>query len=335
MCIFFENCIRSPFSSTPAEYARENLESSGTSFWLSFTWPSQLLSPHLNTATLSLVTRTPHTQLAPYIHTSRPPPLSPTYPHTPNIEMSRSDEPHEHWNSYRPSYWPHGPDSPPNQDAALPYNNDDSDARLDRNPIPPHRRSHTSPTSSFDARLWSTDLTDLMSRTCRAYDLVINYAHDCPLGTRWSAPDIERVRETGKHLHEDVRLLKYWRAKVEKSGDGDEDMMSRIRQDVAMARKLCEDVQDVIEETENMPSWNGKAGMGKDVEMEDEKYAHDAGETASYKVYEVYKDRGADRGKSTHYTSLSMRGRGNTTIDTYRPGRASPIGRMGKYDVYR
>ena len=236
--------------------------------------------------------------------------------------MSRYDEPPEHWNSYRPSYRPRGPSS----HAYPPYTNSRS-ASPTRSPTPPS-----------STRLWSSDLSDLMSRTCRAYDLVINYANDCPLGTRWSLPDIERVRGTGKRLHEDVRLVKYWRGKVEKLGYGGESMMSKIRRDVEIAWEQCNAVQGVIEETENMPRANAgqkDGGKGyKDVEMRDEKYQDDDGSQVSYDERE-YNVRGADRDLDTHYSSLPIRGRGNTTIDTYRPGRESPIGRMGKHAVYR
>ncbi|KAF2036565.1 hypothetical protein EK21DRAFT_49380, partial [Setomelanomma holmii] len=98
--------------------------------------------------------------------------------------------------------------------------------------------------------LWDEQLDLDMNRTLRAYDLVCNYAYDCPRGVRWSEEDIQLVKHTGAHLHDDVRVLKAWKRTVCELGDTDLDMMRKITQDVESVREQVKNAQRVIRETE-------------------------------------------------------------------------------------
>jgi hypothetical protein len=97
-------------------------------------------------------------------------------------------------------------------------------------------------------------VTTLMGRASRAYDLVINYARDCPLGTRWSAASIKRVRKAGLHLHDDIRVLRHWQREAGRMDGDDWDV---LEQDGAKVEKLSKYVLGVISETEDVSGLRG------------------------------------------------------------------------------
>jgi hypothetical protein len=121
--------------------------------------------------------------------------------------------------------------------------------------------------------LWPASLESLMGRTTRAYDLVINYARDCPEGVRWNRDAIARVYRAGKHLHGDIRVLKHWEreAKEVRLDDGD---WAVIEEDEEKVWRLCERVQRVIKETERteeIVGWDGyEGGRGHGRKREEE-----------------------------------------------------------------
>jgi hypothetical protein len=98
-----------------------------------------------------------------------------------------------------------------------------------------------SPPSYHNIPLWDHSLEELMGRTTRAYDLVINYARDSSGGQRWSPQDSLHVQSVGKYLHNNVRILKYWQR-----ADPEEIDWAQIKLDVENVRLLCEDVQWAI-----------------------------------------------------------------------------------------
>jgi hypothetical protein len=116
---------------------------------------------------------------------------------------------------------------------------------------PRHRDVSSEPSGSSAARasVLPSALTALMGRASRAYDVVVNYARDCELGTRWCASTIERVREAGLHLHDDIRVLRRWER--EAGGIEGEDW-ELLRQDADKVEKLCKYVLRVISETEHL-----------------------------------------------------------------------------------
>tara|TARA_R110002003_G_scaffold70_25_gene6545 strand:- start:442 stop:1416 length:975 start_codon:yes stop_codon:yes gene_type:complete len=194
-----------------------------------------------------------------YDHDRRRPQHPPAHwnSYRPNYD-DRDDEPPARWDTYRPNYEDRD-DEPParrrstdrvdySRSASVStrgrgapstshYSSEDSYAEYDnlnKVPVRPRaRRRRPEPDEEEDGpQLWDAKLYDLMNRTRRAYDLVINYARDCPEGKRWSEEHIWLVRSTGQNLHDDVRNLK-------------------VGEDVENVRELCESVQRVIKETEH------------------------------------------------------------------------------------
>lgn len=198
--------------------------------------------------------------------------------HTDNSQRSHP----KHWNTYRPAYEDHAPHQgpptrpPPGFEHQI-YNapafprgqgprtsptllDDTNPNRITLTARPRLTPSYVSPILSAEEeythyRLWPASLDDLMGRTSRAYDLVINYYRDSAGGTRWNADGIESVYTAGRFLHDDVRVLRHWKRQVAEYGGADEDMMRKIEEDVEKVRNVCEEVQSVIEETEQKPAW--------------------------------------------------------------------------------
>jgi hypothetical protein len=141
-----------------------------------------------------------------------------------------------------PSFYPHGRETGPRY--------------LRRCGMSPsfNNTTKTSGSSSEPASILPPSLTTLMSRSSRAYDLVINYARDCPLGTRWSSASIARVRTAGKHLHADIRVLRHWEREAGRMDRGDWDV---LEQDGKKVEKLCKYVLSVISETERTAGLRG------------------------------------------------------------------------------
>jgi hypothetical protein len=121
---------------------------------------------------------------------------------------------------------------------------------MNRMPPIPRRRPAAGPPQT--PQLWDEHL-DLISRTTRAYDLVIHYNRDSNGGHRWSSEDIDHSHHVGRYLHGDMRNLEHWKEVIAKEGKKDAFTMDRIRDDVENLRKYCEQIQDVIRETERVP----------------------------------------------------------------------------------
>jgi hypothetical protein len=192
--------------------------------------------------------------------------------------MDYSREPSAHWNSYRPTYSlpirekrgrsachatssrDHGPTPPPDtygHGASNPNMVPITPRYFSSNTSPDPRDNHEYENSSYaehstprPPQLWDPALDDLMGRTTRAYDLVINYARDSDGGTRWSATDIARIHETGKYLHANIRALKAWQRCAAKDWD-----YFRIQDDEDVVREMCEVVQGLIDGTERKTGW--------------------------------------------------------------------------------
>ena len=99
-------------------------------------------------------------------------------------------------------------------------------------------------------KLWDDDLEQLMGRTLRAYDLVIDYDRDSEGGTRWSDKDIADIYDIGKHLHGDRQNLTEWQRKVARAGKPTNTMLRDIRDDANDMRILCLRVQLSIRQRE-------------------------------------------------------------------------------------
>ncbi|KAF2830561.1 hypothetical protein CC86DRAFT_163022 [Ophiobolus disseminans] len=191
----------------------------------------------------------------------------------------------EHWNSYRPSYNDHVRDPPtrppadsdqdvrdapassrahsPSLPPTPPTHDDTTHKNPNLIPVVPRKRNRSPtpepspqllPTVADDGpQLWSTALDDIISQTTRAYDLVINYARDCPAGPRWTTASIARIHDIGKHLHSDVRGLRQWKRQIGELGFTDEKVTHKIREDAERVDKLCQRVKAAIEEEEWVP----------------------------------------------------------------------------------
>jgi hypothetical protein len=127
---------------------------------------------------------------------------------------------------------------------------------LDVNRTPLHSRHSRISDATVPAqqpRIWDDNLDVLMHRTIRAYDLVVDYENASHGGTRWSREDIQRIGSIGARLHGDVRALKHWNDVIEKQGEQDRFTMGKLRDDIENLRNYCEQIQDVIKETERVP----------------------------------------------------------------------------------
>jgi hypothetical protein len=118
-------------------------------------------------------------------------------------------------------------------------------------PLNPRRRPAADPPQP--PQLWDEHLDLLISRTTRAYDLVIHYNRDSNGGRRWSSEDIDYIHHVGRYLHGYVRNSEHWKEVIAKEGKKDAFTMDRIRDDVENLHKYCEQIQDVIRETERVP----------------------------------------------------------------------------------
>jgi hypothetical protein len=137
--------------------------------------------------------------------------------------MAYMRAPPKHWNSYRPSY-------SPRRSSSSALRGQDSHGKED-----------------YDSQLCDAELESLMSRTARAYDLVINYERDSYGGQRWSSSDIAHIYKNGKELHGKIRVFKSWR-RSRAAGLN----LAQVDGKVEEMRKLCETVQRAIKETENV-----------------------------------------------------------------------------------
>ncbi|KAF1930086.1 uncharacterized protein M421DRAFT_3840 [Didymella exigua CBS 183.55] len=95
-------------------------------------------------------------------------------------------------------------------------------------------------------QIWHTSIDELIRRTARGYDLVMNYERDAEGGQRWTPGDIARIRDVGKTLHRDIFALKRWQRVVAQQGDQDKNMMMHIKREVNFTKQLCERVQRAI-----------------------------------------------------------------------------------------
>jgi hypothetical protein len=132
--------------------------------------------------------------------------------------MAHMRAPPSHWDSYRPSYHP--------------------------------RRSSPGALRHGEVhgfKIKGAELDSLMSRTARAYDLVINYERDSYGGQRWSRSDIAHIYKTGKELHGKIRVFKS--SQRSQAASLNLEQLDRMGDEV---RKLCETVQRAIKETENV-----------------------------------------------------------------------------------
>ncbi|KAL1604377.1 hypothetical protein SLS59_004175 [Nothophoma quercina] len=68
-------------------------------------------------------------------------------------------------------------------------------------------------------QIWHPSIDDLIRRTARDYDLVMNYERDAEGGQRWLQDDIARIRDVGKHLHGDIFALRRWQRVVTEQGE--------------------------------------------------------------------------------------------------------------------
>ncbi|KAL1794488.1 hypothetical protein ACET3X_007909 [Alternaria dauci] len=152
-----------------------------------------------------------------------------------------------HADVYRPSYGTARPHTPAR--SQLSY--DDTD--VNRIPLNARHRSAAAPTRDLHPRDGQMD--PLISRTTRAYDVVIHYQRDSHGGNRWSREDIDHIHHIGRYLHGDVRDLKQWKAVIYKEGNLDAETMDKIRDDEEKVKRYCEQILDVIRDTERVPLW--------------------------------------------------------------------------------
>ena len=159
------------------------------------------------------------------------------------------------WNSYRPTYRGANAYTPP-------YSDDDrhSSSRPNRyessslSPLDSGNPNHIPLPGrpSIQAEAGDQDETDhLMAVTARAYALVIHYEEQSMGGTRWTAKDIELIRDAGSHLETDVRALRDLRKEVTRMGDG--RLVDQLDERVAAMRRYCYLIQDFIKDRENVP----------------------------------------------------------------------------------
>lgn len=149
-----------------------------------------------------------------------------------------------------------------------------------RNTTPP-----SSPTASSSASFFSSHhhhphpyppaLHSLISRTSRAYDLILSYPRDALGGQRWYTADIAHIREVGAHLHDDVRALRRltqrYRAHGENAEGNDEHTSLRhtIGHKADALGRYCEAIMHAMREVENFTTqqvwatglygWDGEA----------------------------------------------------------------------------
>jgi hypothetical protein len=209
--------------------------------------------------------------------------------------MDYQRDPSSHWNSYRPTY-----DAPPPQEPRgrppqhirnqarpaptssgppAPSDHDHGAQNPNMEPVAPryfssytssdrHDNSGESPHHNPRAppQLWDPVLDALISRTTRAYDLVINYARDSEGGTRWSASSIALVHSIGKHLHANIRGLKAWQRRCAADWD-----YFAIQEDEDQVRAFCAEVLGVIDKMEVKMEWELAAKRGGEKEKDKDK----------------------------------------------------------------
>jgi hypothetical protein len=112
---------------------------------------------------------------------------------------------------------------------------------------------------------------DLMYRTLRAYDVVVEYQLRCPEGKRWSTESISQIRDAGVMLKYDASILKGWQLIIA-ADQPEQSTMSDILQDVAKMKESCEKVQRIIAELEYVPARREsvveKGGMDVDADVD-------------------------------------------------------------------
>jgi hypothetical protein len=203
----------------------------------------------------------------------------------------------------------------------------------------PSGRDPLSPSSYHGILLWDQSLEDLMARTTRAYDLVINYARDSCGGHRWTPHDSAHVRTIGKDLHNNVRVLKYWQR-----CDPEDIDWAQIRLDAANVRLLCEDVQRAICQTENVhgtQSMHVDGGREKAENKSADEIERNEGEKQYGKrnssistKHTNHPSHTISRRRRTRTRASEQRGREGAGTDSFRPGRAGFAGRLGRYTLH-
>ncbi|KAF2243726.1 hypothetical protein BU26DRAFT_523318 [Trematosphaeria pertusa] len=163
------------------------------------------------------------------------------------------------WNCYRPTY------SPPRSTRSGQHPSLDNGDNPNKTPAAPHHhqrrpgrgdnRSDGRPDDEL-LKLWDAELEGLMGRTERAYDLVSTYEELSMGGKRWLPTHIEVIREAGKDLHHDIRVLQGWRRTVAKLGKVDRDMMRKIEDECNAVKQTCLRVQGMINGHEQVPVRN-------------------------------------------------------------------------------
>ncbi|KAL5113303.1 hypothetical protein ACEQ8H_008837 [Pleosporales sp. CAS-2024a] len=255
-----------------------------------------------------------------------------------------------HWNAYRPCYDPTPPTRSHDEAHHVHGGNhpNRNSTRPPHHPTSLHRSAaavHDAPSRCGSPVLDPSSLLSssssssdpwpaaLMSRTARAFDLVMHYTRDSHGGKRWTPASIGRVRRAGKDLHNEIRSLKTW-ARVPE----DERDPLAIDADVQRVVQLCEHVQRVICDTE----WALADDKGEEEEeVEEEKEKEEEKrlgkwvenikhvEARTELKSEQYPNSdylgGADRGSERHgrsvaqRTSRDQRRREAKGTDSYRP----------------
>ncbi|KAH8730833.1 hypothetical protein GQ44DRAFT_420886 [Phaeosphaeriaceae sp. PMI808] len=112
-----------------------------------------------------------------------------------------------------------------------------------------------------DSHFWSYEDENLMRRTQRSYDLVLNYPRDSNGGQRWSASSIASIRKTGRRLHSDINELQCCKRQLNKSkqanavGEDEEQdriLALKINGSLIKVMALCETVLSVIKDLERV-----------------------------------------------------------------------------------
>lgn len=99
-------------------------------------------------------------------------------------------------------------------------------------------------------QIWHPSIDDLIRRTAHDYDLVMNYERDAEGGQRWLSEDVARIRDIGRHLHNDIFALRRWQRVVAEEGDQDKTMIQKIKRDANFLKLLCERIQKAINKYE-------------------------------------------------------------------------------------
>lgn len=164
-----------------------------------------------------------------------------------------------------------------------------------------------------------------MGRTERAYDLVSTYEELSMGGKRWLPTHIEVIREAGKDLHHDIRVLQGWRRTVAKLGKVDRDMMRKIEDECNAVKQTCLRVQGMINGHEQVPVRNEQ-----EVEVDAD------GQLVGFKIKGAAggiqgkaKDAGVGRGKITKVSPNShSHAKDDITVQSRSPTPPTPARRQ-------